>query len=191
MNTLEVITLPVIEEPIPAATTCPLRQTRTADRNTVTRTNEQSTTCEAQHHEGINLFIHTNSQTEKNISLPPLQTEETPSPSEVNLTPPLHQILRSLLDLISEHRLQDLLVQVQRAHIAGELTLLEEYSAQEHVKQLTLLHSRLAEESTRDQKGHYDPDLEQLHTVIDSTFDSLPTLVQLPDFSELSSVLFQ
>src|ERR1700676_4804963 len=86
---------------------------------------------------------------------------------------------------------QEPLVQDQRAHIAGELTPLEEYSALEHDRQLTQLHSRLAEESTRDQKGHYDPDLDQLHTAIDSIFDSLPTLVQLPDFSEPSSVLFQ
>ena len=68
---------------------------------------------------------------------------------------------------------------------------LEEYSALEHDRQLTQLHSRLAEESTCDQKGHYDPDLDQLHTAIDSIFDTLPTLVQLPDFSESSSVLFQ
>jgi len=186
-----VIALPVVEEPIPAATTCLLRQTRTVDRNTVTRTNEQSTTCEAQHHEGTDLFIHTNSQTEKNTSPPQLQTEASQSSSEVSLTPLIRQIKNLLFVSISEHRLQDLLVQDQRARIAGELTPLEEYSALEHDRQLTQLHSRLAEESTRDQKGHYDPDLDQLHTAIDSIFNSLPTLVQLPDFSEPSSVLFQ
>ena len=68
--------------------------------------------------------------------------------------------------------------------------LLKEYSALEHDRQLTQLHSRLAKESTHDQKGHYDPDLDQLRIAIDSIFDSLPTLVQLLDFSELSSVLF-
>jgi hypothetical protein len=59
MNTLEVIALPVVEELIPAATTCPLHQTRTADWNTVTRMNEQSTipSCKAQHHEEIDYLL--------------------------------------------------------------------------------------------------------------------------------------
>jgi len=92
---------------------------------------------------------------------------------------------------ISKHRLQDLLVQDQCTHIAGELTPLKEYDALEHIRQLTQLHSRLTEESTHNLKGHYDPDLDQLHITIDSIFDSLPTLIQLPDFSEMSSVLFQ
>jgi len=146
--------------------------------------NEQSTipSCKAQHHKEINYLLPPTFQMESKTSL---------SSSKVNLTLLIHQIKNLLFDSISEHRLQDLLVQDQHTHIAGELMPLEEYSAQEHDRQLTQLHSRLAEESTHDQKGHHDPDLDQLHIAIDSIFDSLPTLVQLLDFSEMSSVLFQ
>jgi hypothetical protein len=130
-------------------------------------------------------------QTESQKTKTPLPTEVIPSSSEVTLTPLVLQIKNLLFDSISEHRLQDLLVQDQHVHIAGELSPLEEYDALEHYRQLTQLHSRLAEESIRDQKGHYDLDLERLHTAIDSIFDSLPPLAQLSDFSETSSVLFQ
>jgi len=133
--------------------------------------NKQSTTpsCEAQHHEEIDYLLPLIIQTESQNTTP-LQTEESPSSSEVNLTPLICQIKNLLFDLISEHRLQDLLVQDQQAHIAGELMLLKEYSALEHDRQLTQLHSRLAKESTHDQKGHYNPDLDQLHIAMDSIF---------------------
>jgi len=111
--------------------------------------NEQSTTpsCEAQHHEEIDYLLPLIIQTESQNTTP-LQTEESPSSSEVNLTPLICQIKNLLFNLISKHRLQDLLVQDQCAHIAGELMLLEEYDTLEHIRQLTQLHSRLAEEST-------------------------------------------
>jgi len=44
--------------------------------------------------------------------------------------------------------------------------LLEEYNTLEHVRQLTQLHSRLAKESTHNEKGRYDHNLDQLCIVL-------------------------
>jgi hypothetical protein len=91
--------------------------------------------------------------------------------------------------LISEHRLPDLLVQDQHIHIAEELEPLEEFNSPEHIRKLTQLHSQLAAKSTHDQKGHYDLNSELFCTIVDSIFDSLPHLLQLPDSFETSSIL--